>query len=139
MKRKKNPKALKMFAKEVVVPEAIIADSHKCHKSKEVQQFCHKIGTTLRVLEGLTQWTNRAKLYVGLFKEAVRQDMLQEKYLLVFWNYCVEQRAAITNMTAKELFQLQGQTPHFATFGEAGDISNICQFGWYEWVYFRET
>ena len=30
------PKALKMFAKEVGVPEAIIADSHKCHKSKEV-------------------------------------------------------------------------------------------------------
>ena len=42
-------------------------------------------------------------------------------------------------MTAKDLFQLQGQTPHFATFGEEGDISNICQFGWYEWVYFRET
>ena len=26
-----SPKALKMFAKEVVVQEAIIADSHKCH------------------------------------------------------------------------------------------------------------
>ena len=30
------PKALKMFAKEVGVPEAIISDSYKCHKSKEV-------------------------------------------------------------------------------------------------------
>ena len=42
-------------------------------------------------------------------------------------------------MTAKELFQLQGQTPHFSTFSEEGDISNIFQFGWYEWVYFLET
>ena len=42
-------------------------------------------------------------------------------------------------MTSKDLFQLQEQTPHFATFGEEGDISNIGQFGWYEWVYFRET
>ena len=42
-------------------------------------------------------------------------------------------------MTAKDLFQLQGKTPHLATFGEEGDISNICQFGWYEWGYFRET
>ena len=42
-------------------------------------------------------------------------------------------------MTANDLFQLQGQTPHCATFGEEGDISNICQFGWYEWVYFWET
>ena len=71
------PKALKMFAKEVGVPEAIISDSHKCRKSKEVRQFCHNIGTTLRVLEGSTQWANRAELYVGLFKEAVRKDMLQ--------------------------------------------------------------
>ena len=88
------------------------------------------------MLEGSTQWANRAELYVGLFKEAVRKDMLQENPPLVFWDYCAERRAAIANMTAKELFQLLGQTPHFATFGEEGDISNICQFGWYEWVYF---
>ena len=80
------PKALKMFAKEVGVPEAIIADSHKCHKSKEVRQFFHKIGTTLRVLKGSTQWANRAELYVGLFKEAVRKDMLQENPPLFFWD-----------------------------------------------------
>ena len=47
-------KSLKMFTKEVGVPEAIIADSHKCHKSKEVRQFCHKIGTTLHIIEGST-------------------------------------------------------------------------------------
>ena len=65
--------------------------------------------------------------------------MLQENCPLFFWDYCAERRAAITNMTAKELFQLQIQTAHFATFGEEGDISNICQIWWYEWVYFRET
>ena len=31
------PKALKMFAMEVGVPEAIIDYSHRCHKSKEVR------------------------------------------------------------------------------------------------------
>ena len=91
------------------------------------------------MLKGSTQWDNRAELYVGLFKEAVRKDMLQENSPLVFWDYCAERRSDITNMMAKDLFQLQGQTPHFATFGEEGDISNICLFGWYEWVYFRET
>ena len=62
---------------------AIIAESHKYHKSKQVQQFCHKIGTTLRVIEGLAQWDNRAELYVGLFKEAVRKYILQENSPLV--------------------------------------------------------
>ena len=41
-------------------------------------------------------------------------------------------------MTANNLFQLQGQNPHMATLGEMGDISNLCQFGWYEWIYFRQ-
>ena len=25
-----------------------------------------------------------------------------------------------------------------ATLGEMGDISNLCQFDWYEWIYFRQ-
>ena len=77
------------------------------------------------MLKGLTQWANRAKLYVAIFKEAVRKDMLQENSLLVFCGYCDEWRYDITNMTAKKLFQLQWQTTHFATFAEEGDISNI--------------
>ena len=41
-------------------------------------------------------------------------------------------------LTANNLFQLQGQNPHMATLGEMADISNLCQFGCYEWVYFRQ-
>ena len=75
------------------MPEAVIADSHRCNKSKEVKQFCHKIETTMRILEGSIQWANRAKLYVGLFKEAVRKDMLDTDSPLIFWDYCAERRA----------------------------------------------
>ena len=56
------PKALKTFAKEVGVLKDFIYDSHKCHKLKEVRQFCHKIGTILQILEGGTQWANRDEL-----------------------------------------------------------------------------
>ena len=44
---KEFSKTLKMFAKEVGVPEAIVADSHNCHKSKEVKLF----SMTLRNLD----------------------------------------------------------------------------------------
>ena len=130
------PKALRMFAKEVGVPAALIMDAHACQKSKEVKQFCHQIGTTLRVLEESTQWANRAELYIGILKESIRNDMREMDSPLVLWDYCAERRALIFNLTAKNLFQLGGQNPHTATFGTEGDISNICNFGWYEWVYF---
>jgi hypothetical protein len=55
----------------------------------------------------------------------------------VLWDYCMERRALIFQVTAKKLFQLNRTNPHTATFGAEADISHICNFGWYEWVYYR--
>ena len=66
------PQALKLFAKEVGAPDAIICDAAKEQISKEVRQFCQRMGTTLRVLEENTPWANLAELYIGLIKEAIR-------------------------------------------------------------------
>ena len=129
--------ALKLFCKEVGVPKAVVADPHGSQTSKEVRQFCHQVGTTLRALEEGTQHANRAELYIGLLKESVRKDIRDSHSPLRLWCYAAERRAQIFNLTAKKLFQLQGQNPHLATLGEMGDISNLCQYGWYEWCYFR--
>jgi hypothetical protein len=51
----------------------------------------------------------------------------------------MECRALIYQVTAKSLFQLNGATPHTFTFGMDADISNLCRFGWYEWVYICEN
>ena len=39
---------------------------------------------------------------------------------------------------AKDNFKLHGTTPHTATLPEEGDISSLCQFGWYEWCYYHQ-
>ena len=129
---KEFPDAIRMFAKEVGVPVGLLVDPHRSQMSKEVKQFLNKIGTTLRIIKESTQWANRAELYIGILKEAVRKDMHETHSPLVLWDYCSERCGLIVNMTPKDLFQLQGQTPHTATFGTEGDISNICQFSWYE-------
>ena len=51
----------------------------------------------------------------------------------------MKRRALIFQITAKKLFQLSGVNPHTITFGTEADISNLCQYGWYEWVYFRDV
>ena len=130
--------AIKQFAKEIGAPDAIVADMSGEQMSREVKHFLNDIGTTLRALEEGTPWANKAELYIGLLKEAVRQDMREADSPLVFWDYCLERRARIHNLTAKSNFKLHGVNAHTATTGEEGDISNLCQFGWYEWCYFRE-
>ena len=132
------PQALKAFAKAVGAPDAIICDAAREQISKAVRQFLQRIGTTLRVLEKNTPWANRAELYIGLIKESVRKDMKVADSPLSLWDYCVERRARINNLTAGNLFQLEGRNPHHTIYGQEGDISNLCQFEWYQWVYFRE-
>ena len=106
--------------------------------SQEVQKFCNGIGTTLWALEEGTPWSNKAKLYIGLLKEAVRKDMRESDLPMCLWDCCVERQARINNLMAKNNFKLHGMTPHTATLAEEGDISFLCQFGWYEWCYYCE-
>ena len=136
MRRKsKVIQAIKQFAKE---PTSIIVDMASEQMSQEVRKFCNDIGTTLRALEEDTPWSNKAELYIGLLKEAVQKDMCESDSRMSLWDYCVERWARINNLTAKDNFKLHGPTPHTATLAEEGDISSLCQFGWYEWCYCRE-
>ena len=52
----------------------------------------------------------------------------------------MERRARTNNLTAKtNIFQLHGSNAHAYTIGEEGDISNICQFQFYEWCYYYDS
>ena len=90
------------------------------------------------ILEERTQNADRAELYIGILKEAVHKYSRETHDPMKLWCNCAEHRAAISKLTAKNLFQLQGHTPHSITLGEPGDVSNLCQFGWYEWCYFSQ-
>lgn len=69
--------ALHQFFKEIGVPATLVVDPSGEQTKKSVKKFCHQVGITLRILEESTQWTNRAELYIGLFKAAVRQDLIR--------------------------------------------------------------
>jgi hypothetical protein len=126
------------FAKEIGAPDALIFDMSGEQTSQPMHKFCHEIGTSLGVLEEGTRWANKAELYIGLIKEAVQKDMKESNCPLVLLDYCVERRARINNLTAKDVFKLRGMNAHTALTGDEGDISNLFQYRWYDWCYFRE-
>jgi hypothetical protein len=100
--------------------------------------LCNEIRTTLRALEEGTPWSNKVELYIGLIKEAVRKDMKASGCPIAFWDYCIERRTRINNLTARNLFQLHGTNAHIALKNEEGDTSNLCQYAWYEWCFYWE-
>ena len=132
------PDALKAFAKEVGAPDTLVCDPHPTQVQRSVRRFCNQIGTTLKILEARTQWADRAELYIGLIKEAVRKDLRCTDAPLVLWDYAMERRVLIANATAKSNFKLQGETPYARTFGHLPDISNLCQWDFYEFCYYRD-
>ena len=81
----------------------------------------------------------RPNCTLDLIKSAVSKDMKESNCPLAFWDYCVERRARINNLTARNLFQLHGTNPHTALTGTEGDISSLSQFGWCEFCYYREN
>lgn len=130
--------ALQQFCKDVGIPSQLLVDPSGEQTSRNAKNFCNKVGTTLKILEESTQWANRAELYIGLIKESIQKDLSRQNSPMKLWDYCAERRVRIHNVTPRDLFQLNGNNPTTATFGELGDISNISQFDWYDWCYFRE-
>lgn len=120
------------------LPLALTVDPAEEHTSNFVRKFCHQVGTTLRILEESTQWANRAELYVGLLKEAIRKDLRRSNCPLRLRDFCLGRRVTIHNLIPRDQFQLQGSTTISATFGRQGDISNVCGFDLYEWVNYLE-
>ena len=100
--------------------------------SQAVCNFCNDIDTTLMVLEEHTPWSNTAELYYVIIKKSVCKDMKQSNFTLVFWDYCMERRAHINNLTVKDLFSLHGSNVYTSLTGYEGDISALCMFGWYD-------
>jgi hypothetical protein len=115
--------AIKLFATDVGAPEVFVCDPHPAQIKHEVQEFCTQIGRALNVLEAETQWANHTKLYIGLIKEGTRKYMHSSGSPLVLWDYCIEWRALIFQITATKLFKLNGTNPHTMTFGTEADIS----------------
>ena len=84
------------------MPVNLVVDPSREQTSNDVKQFCHKVGTTLRILEESTKWANRAERYIGIFKESIRQDMRIANSPLCLWDYCAERRALIHNEVVVE-------------------------------------
>ena len=117
---------------------SLILDPAEYQTSIKFKKFCHQVGTTLHILEEKNQWANQAELYFGIFKKSLRKDIQSTNFPMRLWDYCVESREKIHNVTPHNMFQLNGNTPTVATHGAQRDISNICQSVWYDWCYFLE-
>jgi hypothetical protein len=54
----------------------------------------------------------------------------------VLWDHCIELQALIQSHTALDLPELNGDVPETVISGDTADISHLCKFAWFDWVWF---
>ena len=55
------------------------------------------------------------------------------------WDHCIELEALIRSSTCNDIYMTNGEVPETIMTGSTADISHICEFGWYDWVMFRDN
>ena len=130
--------SLKTTFKEIGVPSKLIVDGARAQVQGKARELCDHENCDIVELKKNTPASNRAERYIQTLKTSSKNDMNESDSSIVFWCYCVERRAMVENACAKDNYLLKGSCPHSMMTGEMTDISNLCNFKWYEWVKFRK-
>jgi hypothetical protein len=72
-------------------------------------------------------------------KKASARQMLKKHSPKCLWDDAMELQAHILSHTAGNQFGVNGETPETMLSGETADISEFAEFGWYDWIKFRDT
>jgi hypothetical protein len=57
----------------------------------------------------------------------------------VVWDHCIELEVLICSSTSNNVYMTNGKVPETIMTGSTANISHICEFGWYDWVMFRNN
>ena len=133
--------ALNTFLRDYGAPDSMIMDG-----SKEQTQKNTKFQATLRKNNVLPIITLPARPNHNP-SESVIRELRKKWYRAVFrtncpralWSYGLPHFAKLMQLTASNAANLNGRTPLEFVTGETPDISQYLDFGWYDWVWYKEN
>ncbi len=129
---------LLMFKHDGVSPKMILDGSKEQVKGvfrgklKEVN--CH-----MHITESYSPWQQAAKGCICKLKCRVSCKMIRTGAPKHLWDPCIEFEGLIHSHTANYIYSTGGEIPETIMKGGTADISQICEFAWYDWVMFRDT
>eukprot|EP01082_Thalassiosira_pseudonana_P011515 g10091.t1 g10091 contig4:1200994-1201527(-) len=122
-----------LFSREGV-PNAIVTDDAKEMQKGKFAQKCRDADTDLRQLEPFTPWANAAEREIKELKRGAGRKLISSKCPKRFWDYCFNSNLLKLPL---HIFKLDGRVPEALVSGETPDISEYCDFAWYQWVMYR--
>ncbi len=126
-----------LFAREGVPPKMIV-DNAKEMKMGEFARKCKEASCYLRSTEPYSPWSNSAEREIRELKKGAARKMTRSGAPRRLWCFALEYESYVRSHTAHDIYKLDGRVPETVVSGETADISPFCEFGFWDWVKFRD-
>jgi hypothetical protein len=91
------------------------------------------------VTEPYSPWQQAAEGCIRELKHGSTQKMSKTGSPKTLWDHCLELEALVHSNTSNDIYMTNGQVPKTVMKGLTADVSHIAEFGWYDWVMFRDN
>ena len=111
-------------------------------KKQNLGNFARKLrdaGCHRKQIEPHSPWMNLCEGEIRELKRGLTRKMLKRNVPKKLWDHCLELESRIRSATTLPCFDLDHQTPEAKMHGMSSDISDICEFKFYEWVMFNDS
>jgi hypothetical protein len=121
------------------VPLTMVFDGSKEQCQGDFKRKLCKIDCHARQTELFSLWQQAAEGCIHELKWAVSHKMIKTGSPRVLWDHCIELEALIRSSTSNNIYMTNGKVPETIMTRSTANISHICEFGWYDWVMFRDN
>jgi hypothetical protein len=116
----------------------MIIDGAKEMKLGEFAQKCKEAHCYLQSMEPYSPWSNSAKREIRELKKGAARKLTQSGAPRQMWCFALEYKLYVRLHTTHDIYRLDGRVPKTVVSGETADICPFCEFGFWDWVKFRE-
>ena len=127
-----------LFSHEGVL-KTLIMDGVREQVMGEFHRKARQADCQVKQTEPYSPWQNAAEAMIKELKKGTGRKMIRTGSPKVLWDDCLELEAKIWSSTARNIFELEGEVPKMVMNGETTNITQLCEFGWYDWVYFHDN
>ena len=127
-----------LFAQEGV-PSTLIMDGAREQVMGEFRQYARQADCHVKQTEPYSPWQNAVEGTIRELKKSSGRKVIKVNSPKKLWDDCIELEMEIRSCTANYVFELKGEVPSTVRKGETVNITHLCEFGRYDWVYFRDN
>ncbi|KAI2504020.1 Reverse transcriptase (RNA-dependent DNA polymerase) [Fragilaria crotonensis] len=133
--------ALRQFVRDYGVPEKLTSDgaAEQTGPNTEFMKTIRKYGIDHHLSEPHRPNQNRAESVIREVKRKWFRQMVKRRVPRRLWDFGIVWVCETMSLTANSSFALGGRTPTEQVTGETPDISEYLDFGFYDWVWYKDN